>query len=280
MASLLIFILQLQNFADINDIIFYYNITMSAIKIIFLNQKGGVGKTTSVVNLGASLARKGKKVLLVDFDSQGNMTSSVSGNPKLPGTYEVVTGQVNALDACQSSSMQNLYIIPGSIDIAGLNVELVDEDNREFFFKKTLAPLDEYYDYILGDCPPSLGIVTINTLCWAQHVIIPMQCEYLAMEGLNLLMGTISNIKIALNPNLNILGILFTMYSKRTKLANEVVEDVSQFFQDKVFHTLIPRNVRLSEAPSHGLPVIVYDASCAGTKAYIKFAEEVMSRVE
>lgn len=245
-----------------------------------MNQKGGVGKTTSVVNLGASLARMGKKVLLVDFDAQGNLTSSVSGDAKAAGTYEVITAQVNALDACQSSSMKNLYLLAGSVDIAGLNVELVDEDERNFFVKKALAPLDDHFDFILGDCPPSLGIVTVNTLCWARYVIIPMQCEYLAMEGLNLLMRTIASLRRSLNPELEVLGILFTMYSKRTKLANEVVEDVSQYFRDKVFSTMIPRNVRLSEAPSHGLPVIAYDSSCAGTKAYVKLAEEVIARVD
>lgn len=253
---------------------------MSTNKIIFLNQKGGVGKTTSVVNLGAALAKKGKKVLLIDFDSQGNLTSSVSADNRASGTYEVITQQVSALEACQTTSINNLYIIPGNIDLAGLNVELVDVEDRDFFVKKALASLEDEFDYILGDCPPSLGIVTVNTLVWAEHVIIPMQCEYLAMEGLNLIMRTVASIKRSLNPSLDILGILFTMYSKRNKLANEVVEDVSSYFKDKVFNTKIPRNVRLSEAPSHGLPIFAYDANCSGAKAYSSFAEEVIRRVK
>lgn len=253
---------------------------MNANKIIFLNQKGGVGKTTSVVSLGAALAKKGKKVLLLDFDSQGNLSSSVSADNTLAGMYEVITNQVEAKEACQTTSINNLYVIPGNIDLAGLNVELVDKKDRNSYVKKALSSLDEEFDYILGDCPPSLGIVTVNTLVWAKYVIIPMQCEYLAMEGLNLIMRTVSSIKKTLNPNLDIFGILFTMYSKRNKLANEVVEDVSLYFKDKVFKTKIPRNVRLSEAPSYGLPIFAYDANCSGAKAYMSFAEEVIRRVK
>jgi len=253
---------------------------MSANKLIFLNQKGGVGKTTSVVSLGAALAKLGKNVLLIDFDSQGNLTSSVSADNSVPGVYEVVTKQVSAVDACQSTSITNLHVISGNIDLAGLNVELVDEDNRNFFVKEALAPLDNMFDYILGDCPPSLGILTVNSLVWADHVVIPLQCEYLAMEGLNLLMRTIASVRKSLNTDLDILGILFTMYSKRNKLAYEVVEDVTKYFPDKVFKTIIPRNVRLSEAPSHGLPIFAYDANCSGAKAYLSFAEEVIKRVE
>lgn len=253
---------------------------MSAYKLIFLNQKGGVGKTTSVVNLGTALAMMGKKVLLIDFDSQGNLTSSVSADGDAPGVYEVITQQVSALDACQSTSITNLHVISGNIDLAGLNVELVEEENRNFFVKKVLASLDSVYDYILGDCPPSLGILTVNSLVWADHVIIPLQCEYLAMEGLNLLMRTVSSVKTSLNTDLDILGILFTMYSKRNKLAYEVVEDVSKYFPQKVFKTIIPRNVRLAEAPSHGLPIFAYDANCSGAKAYMGFAKEVIARVE
>lgn len=253
---------------------------MSANKIIFLNQKGGVGKTTSVVNLGAALAKLGKKVLLLDFDSQGNLTSSVSADSSVSGMYEVITKQVSAIEACQSTSITNLYIISGNINIAGLNIELVEEENRNLFVKEVLSPLEDEFDFILGDCPPSVGLVTVNALVWAQHVIIPLQCEYLAMEGLNQVMRTVASIRKSLNPNLDFLGILFTMYNKRSKLANEVVEDVSNYFSDKVFKTIIPRNVRLSEAPSHGLPIFAYDANCSGAKAYMSFAEEILNRVD
>ncbi|MBK5201878.1 MAG: ParA family protein [Spirochaetaceae bacterium] len=253
---------------------------MSANKIIFLNQKGGVGKTTSVVNLGAALAKLGKRVLLVDFDSQGNLTSSVSADGSLPGMYEVITKQISAVDACQSTSNTNLYIISSNINMAGLNVELVDEDNRNLFVKDVLASIEQTFDFILGDCPPSVGLVTVNALVWAQHVIIPLQCEYLAMEGLNQVMRTVASVRRSLNPSLDFLGILFTMYSKRNKLSYEVVEDVSNYFSDKVFKTIIPRNVRLSEAPSYGLPIFAYDANCSGAKAYMRFAEEVLNRVK
>ncbi|NCD05780.1 MAG: ParA family protein [Spirochaetia bacterium] len=253
---------------------------MSAKKIIFLNQKGGVGKTTSVVNLGAALAILGKKVLLIDFDSQGNLSSSLSVDNGANGAYEVITKQISALEACQKTNINNLEVISANIDLAGLNIELVNLENRNFFVKEALSSLDDKFDYIIGDCPPSLGLVSVNSLVWANYVIIPMQCEYLAMEGLNSLMRTVATIKRTLNTSLEILGILFTMYNKRTKLSIEVVEDVSQYFDSLVFKTLIPRNIRLSEAPSHGLPIFSYDNSCSGAKAYYKFAQEVISRVE
>lgn len=256
-----------------------YSTYMSVKKIIFSNQKGGVGKTTTTVNLGAYLAQMGHKVLLIDLDSQGNLTSAVSGDPKLPGIYEVIIGRCSAQDAYQTTPVKNLFAICGNINLAGLNVELVNELAREFFLKNSLAEIEHDWDFILIDCPPSLGLVTINAMCWADHVIIPMQCEYFAMEGLNLLMRTIGNVKKQLNPHLNILGIVFTMYTVRTRLANDVVEDITSYFADQVFQTRIPRNVRLSEAPSHGLPINVYDGSSAGAKSYESLAEEVLSRV-
>lgn len=252
---------------------------MKAHRIIFLNQKGGVGKTTTCVNLGSSLAALGYKVLLIDFDAQGNLTGAVSGDNRKSTSYDVIVGNVPAEDAVQSSPFQNLFVMPGSIDLAGLNVELVNEDEREFFLQKRIASLDMQFDFILLDCPPSLGLVTMNALSWAEYVIIPMQCEYFAMEGLNLLMRTISNVRKALNPDLKILGILFTMFSKRARLNSDVIEDTSSFFPELVFKTVIPRSIRLAEAPSHGLPINVYDVSNAGAKAYAALAREVISRV-
>ncbi len=256
-----------------------YIVCMGVVKIIFSNQKGGVGKTTTAVNLGAALAQSGKRVLLVDIDAQGNLTSSVSGDSHLPGTYEVIVGSIPAQDACQATPVKNLFVMAGNINLAGLNVELVDQESREFFLKKALAPIEDDWDYILVDCPPSLGVVTMNAMCWADYVVIPMQCEYFAMEGLNLLMRTIANVRRSLNPGLSILGIVFTMYNKRTRLANDVVEDVSAYFPKLVFTSKVPRNVRLSEAPSHGLPINVYDGSSIGAKSYKSLAEEVAERV-
>lgn len=243
------------------------------------NQKGGVGKTTTAVNLGAYLAQKGYNVLLLDLDSQGNLTSAVSADPKLPGSYEIMTGKCKASEAYQSTVVPNLYAIAGNINLAGLSVELVNELAREFFLKNALEEVENDWDFILADCPPSLGLLTVNALCWGEHVIIPMQCEFFAMEGLNLLMRTIGSVKKQLNPRLEILGIVFTMYTARTRLANDVVDDVSSYFNDLVFQTKIPRNVRLSEAPSHGLPINVYDASSAGALGYESLAEEVIARV-
>lgn len=252
---------------------------MNTKKVIFLNQKGGVGKTTTAVNLGSALAQQGNKVLLVDLDAQGNLTSAVSADPRLPGTYEVLAGQTEALDAIQPTPVNNLMVLSSNINLAGLNVELVDQEDRELFITKAFVPFEGVFDYIFIDCPPSLGLGTINALVWTKYVLIPMQCEYFAMEGLNLLMRTIANVKKSLNDQLQILGIVFTMYNKRQNLANEVVEDVTSYFSDLVFKTIIPRNVRLSEAPSHGLPINAYDGGSSGSKAYAKLAEEVIERV-
>lgn len=252
---------------------------MSANKIIFSNQKGGVGKTTTAVNLGAYLAEKGNKVLLIDLDSQGNLSSAVSADPKMKSSYDVIVGTCAPQQAYQSTPVHNLSVIAGGIDLAGLSVELVNELAREFFLKNALSSIEQDWDYILVDCPPSLGLVTINAMCWAEYVVIPMQCEYFAMEGLNLLMRTIGNVKKQLNPHLEILGIVFTMFTSRTRLANDVVDDITAYFSDKVFQTKIPRNVRLSEAPSHGMPINLYDNTCSGALGYASLAEEVMNRV-
>lgn len=252
---------------------------MSAHKIIFLNQKGGVGKTTTAVNIGSILAEYGNKVLLVDLDSQCNMTSSVSADSSLPGSYQLLEGLTPAKKLVQNTSVENLYCIAGDLNLAGVSIELAQDESRNLYLKKNLSVLENDYDYILVDCPPELGVLSMNALAWTKYVFIPMQCEYFSLEGVNLLVRTISNVKRVLNPEIQILGIGFTMYSKRAKLHNEVVEDISSFFNSLVFDTKIPRNIRLSEAPSHGLPINVYDNSSVGGKAYRELTKEVMSRV-
>lgn len=252
---------------------------MKAKKITFLNQKGGVGKTTSAVNIGSILASEGSRALLVDLDSQGNLTSAVSADHLLPGSYEALV-EGSAAPYIQNTSVENLFCLAGGLDLAGLNIELADKEDRNFYLEKALAGAAEEYDYIFVDCPPDLGILTMNALAWARYVFIPMQCEYFAMEGLNLIMRTIANVRKELNPELEILGIGFMMFSKRSRLNAEVVEDISNYFGPLCFDTKIPRNVRLSEAPSYGLPINVYDNSSAGGKAYRRLAEEVKNRAK
>jgi chromosome partitioning protein len=247
--------------------------------IVFANQKGGVGKTTTAVNLGAYLADAGKRVLLVDFDPQSNTTSSVGAKKNLSGIYEVITGKVEALAAIQTCSVPGLSIIPSSINLTGATVELVDQEQREFFLKKMLEKIKDRFDYVFIDSPPSLGILTLNGLVAADFVIIPLQCEYFALEGLSLLLQTINQVQKNLNPQLKIGGILFTMYDIRTRLAHEVVQEVTGYFKEKVFRTIIPRNVRLSEAPSFAKPINQYDPECIGAKSYQKLAEEVLLSV-
>ncbi|MDE5899153.1 MAG: ParA family protein [Treponemataceae bacterium] len=245
---------------------------------VFVNQKGGVGKTTSCINIGAYIALAGKKVLLVDFDSQGNMSSGVGVSKDKPTVYELIAGQTAAADAVKHSLVPGLDAISASIDLSGAAIELVDQENREFFLKNALAPLRPQYDYILIDCPPSLGILTLNGLAAADSVLVPMQCEYFALEGITLLLQSVGKVQKSINPNLVIGGIFFTMYDSRTRLAQDVVMQVKSYFKDVVFNTIIPRNVRLSEAPSRGLPICNYDPTCAGAKSYQKLAEEVLNR--
>lgn len=245
---------------------------------VFVNQKGGVGKTTSAINIGAYLAEAGKRVLLVDFDSQANLTSGIGADGSKPGVYELISGTASIDQVIQETSVRNLYVIPSSINLSGAAIELVDQEGRDFFLKRALEPVREKYNFILIDCPPSLGILTLNGMVAADSVLIPLQCEYFALEGLSLLLQTIKRIQKSINPQLEIGGIFFTMYDSRTKLAQDVVKQVTGYFKDRVFRTIIPRNVRLSEAPSHGLPISQYDALCVGARSYKSLAEEVLAR--
>ncbi|MBR0031530.1 MAG: ParA family protein [Treponema sp.] len=245
---------------------------------VFVNQKGGVGKTTSAINIGAYMAQSGKKILLVDFDSQGNMSSGVGVSKDKPTIYELLAGKSTLDQTIKHTPVENLDAISASIDLSGAAIELVDQEKREFFLKNAISPVKDKYDYILIDCPPSLGILTLNGLAAADSVLVPMQCEYFALEGITLLLQTVKKVQKSINTSLTIGGIFFTMYDSRTKLAQEVVRQVQSYFKDKVFSTIIPRNVRLSEAPSHGVPVCLYDPSCLGAKSYKNLAVEVMSR--
>ncbi|MCL2093684.1 MAG: ParA family protein [Treponema sp.] len=250
------------------------------ITFVFVNQKGGVGKTTSAINIGAYLAEAGKQVLLVDFDSQANLSSGVGVSEKdaKPGVYELISGLAPIEEAIRPTQVAGLQVIPADKDLSGAAVELIEQEKRDYFLLNALAPVKERFDYILIDCPPSLGVLTLNGITAADSILIPMQCEYFAMEGLTHLLETFKRVQLSLNPKLSIGGIFFTMYDPRTRLAQQVVKEVSAYFESKVFATIIPRNVRLSEAPSHGLPVSKYDPNCAGARAYKSLAQEVLSR--
>lgn len=255
-----------------------------------INQKGGVGKTTTVANIGVYLARAGKKVLLIDIDPQSNLTSGLyavrhentaSANEKSvshSSIYNVLTGSKTINEVFVSTKVDNLYLVPSSIDLAGAEVELVSALSRESILKNAIAKIESDYDFIIIDCPPSLGILTINAMVAADKIIIPVQCEYYALEGLSQLMNTIKLVKNSINSTLEIGGVILTMYDSRTNLSKQISDEVTDFFGGMVFKTIIPRNIRLSEAPSHGKPISDYEPSSSGAKAYKDLAQEFIDR--
>lgn len=247
--------------------------------IALANQKGGVGKTTSSVNLSSSLAFLGKKVLLVDIDPQGNASSGVGVNKGEIEhcIYDVLVDDVAIQDVLQKTDLDNLNVIPATIQLAGAEVELVPAISREIRLKKAIDSIRDDYDYVIIDCPPSLGLLTLNALTAADSVLIPVQCEYYALEGLSQLLNTIRIVQKHLNEDLQIEGVLLTMLDARTNLGIQVIEEVKKYFQNKVFNTIIPRNVRLSEAPSHGKPILLYDAKSKGAEVYLELAKEVIA---
>lgn len=245
--------------------------------IVIANQKGGVGKTTTAINLAASLAAAERRVLLVDNDPQANATSGVGATaPEGKTIYEVLVEHADAGSAVIPTQMPFLSILPSHIDLVGAEVELVEAENREHLLREALKSVRDQYDFVIIDCPPSLGLLTLNALGAADSVLIPVQCEYFALEGLGQLFNTINMVKKTLNPNLDIEGVLLTMFDSRLRLSNQIVEEVRRYFGDKVFATVVTRNIRLSEAPSFGKPIILYDAVCSGTRNYMELANEVM----
>jgi len=254
--------------------------------IAIANQKGGVGKTTTAINLATALAAIKKKVLLIDLDPQGNASTGlgVSREARTRNTYHVVMEQISLAEAIQPTDIPGLDIVPSGMDLSGAEIELVDVGEREYCLRRALAPIagekgeDGYYDYVLIDSPPALGLLTINALAAAQAVLVPLQCEFFALEGISHLMKSIERIRHGFNPHLELQGIVLTMFDKRNNLSDQVASDVREYFGDKVYNTVIPRNVRVSEAPSYGRPVLVYDLACAGSQAYLHLAGEVIRR--
>ncbi|HWI63832.1 MAG TPA: AAA family ATPase [Symbiobacteriaceae bacterium] len=250
--------------------------------IAVVNQKGGVGKTTTSVNLSACLAEAGKRVLLIDIDPQGNATSGLGIDRRAvkSSVYDLLLEDMSPVDAMVATSVKGLFVVPATMDLAGAEIELVPRISRENRLKRVLDPVKDQFDFILMDCPPSLGLLTINALTAADSILIPIQCEYYALEGLSQLMDTYKLVREALNTRLEVEGVVLTMFDGRTNLSIQVVEDVKRFFRGKVYRTIITRNVRLSEAPSHGLPITSYDPKSKGAEAYTELAREVIEHVE
>ena len=250
--------------------------------IVVANQKGGVGKTTTAVNLSASLAELGKKVLIIDMDPQGNTTSGLGINKEEADNtvYELLLGECSIKEAILESEYENLCVLPSNINLAAAEIELVGINEKEFILKNALNEVKDDFDFILVDCPPSLNMLTINAMCAANTVIVPIQCEYYALEGLSQLIHTIELVRERLNPDLEIEGVVFTMYDARTNLSLQVVENVKNNLEQNIYKTIIPRNIRLAEAPSHGMPINKYDAKSTGAESYRMLAEEVIHRGE
>ena len=251
--------------------------------ISVINQKGGVGKTTTVINLATALAELGKKILVIDLDPQGNATTGlgVSNNDDKKNIYKIIIGQNDPNNCVQRSCVKNLDLISSNVNLSGLEVETASDPKRAFMLKEILEQNENIfsqYENIFIDCPPSLSLLTVMSLVVADELLVPLQTEFFALEGISQLVKTIERIKINLNPNLNIRGILLTMFDKRNKLSNQVDNEARKYFKEKVYKTVIPRNVRLSEAPSHGVPCIVYDRACLGSKSYLQLAREFMDQ--
>jgi chromosome partitioning protein len=261
--------------------------TLPARRVLALaNQKGGVGKTTTAINLGTALAAIGEQVLIIDLDPQGNASTGlgIDRKSRRRSTYDVLIGEAGLREAIHETAVPRLHIVPSTMDLSGLELEIAHERDRAYRLRNALAALEPAppagvtYGYVLVDCPPSLNLVTVNAMAAANSILVPLQCEFFALEGLSQLLKTVEQVKATLNPDLTIHGVVLTMYDARNNLAGQVVADVRQFMGEKVYETVIPRNVRVSEAPSYGKPVLVYDLKCVGSEAYLRLATEIIQR--